>query len=756
MKRLIFTLAFILSVNLPIKASEIIKDITVEGNNRVESTTVKNYLNLNIGDHHSLKKDSDTIKTLYSTLLFNDVKLNFSEGNLRVYVQEPPFISSIEIKGNKKIKNNVITKELLTRKGQPYNSATVFLDLDNIKALYKKNGYSFIDVKIDTISQENNRIKLIFKIVEGKKVKIKYITFVGNNNYNTSELKSVLLTKEFKWYKLLQQNDIYNQDRVEYDKELLKNFYYSVGFLDFKVLSVIAESSSARDYFNLTFSLEEGTQYKFGKINITSKLADINLNSFKKLINIKPGQIFNLKLIEHISKKISDLSAKNGCCKVSVSPEMVKNHNLVDVNLVIDKAEKAFIDQINIEGNFKTEDKVIRRELKLDEGDNFNLKLMEKTEQSLRNLDYFEKVQTNIIPCSNNKYNVNILVQEKSTSSIGFDVGYNSIIGVFGRLSFLEKNLVGTGKYLSAGIHGAKKHMSYYVSITEPYFLGKNLSLGTNVFKNYLGKSNQSEQNYSLESVGVKTSLEYDIIEDLRHELSYLIKREEVDRVDSSSEFFINQLGKYDTSAFGSVFTYDKTDSKIIPKNGYVVSVVQEYAGFGGNNKYLKHEFDAKYFKSFFNNKLTLKVASGAGYITTPKKRILRVSNRFYLGDYSLRGFSLGGVGPRDKYTNDSLGGERYYTLSTEFIFPIGLPEEFDVSGSIFTDIGNLSKVTIKNNNNYNKHKFYDNHSLNASVGFGVLWITKIAPIRIDWALPIKKKPYDNTQKFHIKLSTHF
>jgi outer membrane protein insertion porin family len=364
----------------------------------------------------------------------------------------------------------------------------------------------------------------------------------------------------------------------------------------------------------------------------------------------------------------------------------------------------------------------------------------------------------NISPTSKkDRYDINIDVEEKSTSSIGLDLGYNTSGGPFARVSFLERNLLGTGKYLNAGVQVGKQSTSYYGGITDPNFLDKDLSLGVNLFKNHDGKGSgfgNGEQKYSKDSLGAKTSVGYDITDDLFHEVDYLIKRDRLSGESNSGSIYIQeQMGKFITSAIGQNLIYDQTDSRVLPKNGYLLSGSQEFAGLGGNTKYLKNEIEGKYFKSFVENKYTVKLSAHAGYIYGLSGQKVRISDRFNLGDYSLRGFSFGGVGPRDKVTKEGLGGQKYYTLSSELNFPVGLPEEFNVTGAIFTDAGSLWDADSKASTDQG---FYNDKAIRASVGFGFIWVTKIAPIRVDWAFPVKKEKYDETQTFHIKFSTNF
>lgn len=744
-------------------AGERINKITIHGNKRIESSTIENYLGLKVGDEFYPERQNTSIKSLYSTSLFENVNIRFSAGNLVIEVQETPFVSKVEFKGNSKIKSGALSKEMLSRAGESLSRAKIQADVEKIKELYKRSGRFSIIVNPVVEEQENSRAKIVFNISEGPKTGIKRIYFSGNENYRDSELRSIILTKESRWFRFLDTNDTYDPDRIEYDKEMLKEFYQSVGFADFRVISATAELSPTKEYFTVTYSIEEGSKYNFGTIDIDNKLPDIDVSEIAKFINIKPGQTFNARALDKIADKMSSYLASRGYPQITVYPD-AKNQvtaKVVDIKFVIDKADKIFVGKIDIEGNLKTEDRIIRREFKIAEGDIFNRSYIEKAEQNLRNLDYFEKISTRLIPTNQrDKYDIKVNVEEKSTSSISFDVGYSSSGGAFGKVSFSERNLVGTGKYLNAGVQFAKKNTNYYLGVTEPHFLDKDLSLSGNVFKSHSGKSSgwgQEEQNYSQRAMGFKTGLGYSIAEDVSHDIEYTIKKEELDAsAGSSSRFIIEQMGKSTISSIGQTITYDQTDSRIIPKNGYLISGSQEYAGLGGNQRHLKHELEGKYFKSFFNNKLTLKLSGSTGNIRGVGGKQVRISDRFSLGDASLRGFAGGGIGPRDKKTSEGLNGQNYYNFSTELNFPVGLPEEFGLTGAVFADFGSVWGVTLAKNSNYKSDQFYNDKAIRGSIGFGFIWVTRIAPIRVDWGFPIKKKSYDETQRVHLKFSTHF
>ncbi|ARD85769.1 outer membrane protein assembly factor BamA [Rickettsia bellii] len=744
-------------------ADSVIRKITIEGNHRIERSTIESYLKLKPGESYNSLKEDEAIKRLYATSLFRNIKMDMSsDGNLIVSVTETPFISSVVFRGNSKIKANMLSKEIYTMAGESLSQAKIELDVKKISEIYKRSGRfaTIVTPKIEDL--ENNRVKVIFDIAEGPKTGIKYIYFSGNENYSDSELKSIVLTKESRWFRFLDSNDTYEPDRIEYDKELLKEFYQSVGFADFRVISVSAELNNTKEYFVLTYSLEEGEKYNFDNVTIENKLTNIDITPVNKIVNIKQGSVFNMKTVENIADKIGEYFTAVGYPAVNVYPDIVKNpDHTINIKFIIEKADKVYINKINIINNLKTEDHVIRREFKSEEDDILNRSYIEKGERNLRNLDYFEKIGITFAQAkTKDKYDLNVEVDEKSTSSVGFDLGYNTTGGVFGRFSFLEHNLVGTGKILNAGVQVSKNTTSYYGDITDPHFLDRDLSLGVSGFINKSGRGqsvlSNTDQNYRQHSVGGKTSLGYEIKEDLSHEIDYLIKRDTLSAPSPSSSIFLQeQMGKFITSAIGHTIAYDQRDSKIIAKNGYLVSVSQEYAGIGGDNKYLKHEVDGKYYKSFIQNKLTLKLSASGGDIAALGGRVIRISDRFNLGDYSLRGFASGGVGPREKVTNEGLGGKRYYTFSTELNFPTPVPEEFNLTGAVFMDLGSLWGVGLNKAKYQSPNGIYNDKSLRASVGFGFIWVTRFAPIRMDWGFAVKKKKYDDTQHFHLRFSTH-
>lgn len=754
-----------------------ISGITIIGNQRVENATIKEYFGLEIGDIFSESAKSKAIKSLYGSALFENISISQNQAGLvKIIVEETPFVTKVEFQGNNKIKADLLENEMQIVAGDNLRKNRLKADISKIREIYRRNGHFAARIESKIENQPNNRVKVIFDIKEGPKTTIKKIHFSGNEHYRDGELQAVILTKESKWFRFLETNDVFDPDRVEYDKYLLKKFYNSVGFADFRIISVTANLLPTRDGFTINISLDEGEKYQFGEMKLINKLADIDTQYISKFAKFRKGQTYNADLIERISKKISNHLASAGYPQVEVRHELEQDrtNKIVNVTMIIDQAERVFVDHINIEGNLKTEGHIIRREMKIAEGDVFNRSKINDSERRIRNLDFFEKVSLSIEPTkkkgeySVNKYDVNIAVEEKSTASIALQGSYDTSSGPFGEISFLEKNFVGTGKLLNVSAKFGKKNLLLNFGVTNPRFMDRDLAVGFDLFHKRNGKNSGlggGEQNFIMNSTGVNFTAGYNLADNLAHTVEYSFKNsnlqasaettkslliKENEGKFTTSAFIRENEGKIITSAFSHRLIYDQTDSVILSKNGYSIILNQELAGFGGNNKYFKNEGKLIVYRSLWDNEYTAKFILSAGRIDGIFGEKVKISDRFNLGDHSLRGFAGGGIGPRDKKTKESLGGQKYYSFSAELNLPLGLPEEYNVRGALFMDMGTLWDMDSE----ISKAGFYNEKSLRASVGFGVIWKTKIAPIRLDWGFPILKEKFDETQTLHIKFST--
>lgn len=752
----------------PIKTStsSTIKNIVVTGNDRTEDATILSYLDMHKGGVFNQQKSETSLRSLYATGLFATVDIAYRAGTVTITVKENPIISKIIFEGNDALKTEILQGEISLKPRMVFSKEMVQSDTTRIVEIYGKTGRYSATVKPQIVELSQNRVNLVFEITEGKKSKIKKIIFIGNKSFSSNKLREVLMSKEEKFYNFFARTDYYDSDLVNNDKLLLTRFYNSEGYANFKVISATADLLQANNSFYLTFSIEEGNKYDFGNIDIESKIPQVDVEELKKAIKTKTGNLYNILEIENTTEAMLKILANQGYPFVIIDPVYTYNEEAktIDIKYVIGEARKTYIGKINISGNLKTHDNVIRREFRIAEGDPYNEFLLNRSEQRLNNLDFFEKVS--VKPRRTDKddiVDVDVDVAEKSTASLKFSVGYSTTDGVFGLIGLTERNFVGKGQEVSASIQKSSSSYGLTVGFMEPYFMEQNLSAGVELFatasqgrkKNWGATGHKLA--YNSYSRGGSLNFGYEMIDYLYHNFGYTLEHDNITDVDDDAPFYLKQQsGKAYASILNQGFTYDRTDNQIIPKRGYILKLSQNLAGLGGSSKYIRNVATATYYQPVVKDKVTLKVSATAGMINELGKP-LRVTDNFNLGDSTFRGFEFGGIGPRDKESKDGLGGTKYYKGTTELSFPIGLPEEFDVTGSIFSDVGTLWNVDLpKNQTQYSKNNYYDSKALRASVGVGILWVTRMAPLRIDIARAVKKEHYDETQLIHFSFQTAF
>jgi outer membrane protein insertion porin family len=739
----------------------IIKSIVVQGNQRVEKETIESYLAFEKGAKFRHTDLDESLKKLFSIGLFKDVKINTDPAKRTIYIklEENPTINQIAFEGNKRVKKDDLLSEISLKPRMVYNKVKLQSDVNKILDIYSKSGRYAATINPKVIQLPQNRINLVFEINEGPKTLVKKIIFVGNKSFNDNKLSSIINTKQSAWFRLLSSSDHYDPDKLDYDKELLRRFYLSMGYADFKVISAIADITPDRSSFIITFTLDEGEMYKFGKVDVESKIEKVNINAIKKLIKTKQGKIFNSELLEDTTEAFTKYLNNNGYAFVSVEPELEKNtaDTTIAVKYIINESKKVYINRINITGNSRTTDKVIRREVRLAEGDPYNASLLDRSEQRIRNLDYFDKVDiTTARTDEDDKVDVNIDVAEKSTANINFGVGYSTADGPVGKIGLTETNLLGNGQELNFVVSKAEKRGDIDLSFTEPYFMDKDLSAGFDLFTNTHDLKESSS--YKSDTKGFSLRAGYEITEYLRHTLRYTYRVDKVKAADDASRFIQEQKGTNRLSSIGHNFIYDKTNNRMRPSEGYFIKLSQEYAGLGGTAKYLRHELNSAYYIPVHKRDVVLKISGNAGNIHALNGKQVKIHERFFLGGDDLRGFKTAGVGPTDKVTRDALGGNNYYTVSSELTFPLGLPKEFDVSGAVFADAGSLWGVDVpKSQRELKRATMWDKHSIRASAGVGVVWISTIGPMSFYLSYPIKyEKHVDRKQIFTFTFKTPF
>lgn len=732
-------------------ASVFVRDVEVSGLQRVEPETVMSYLNLPKNTSVSQENIDASLKQLYATGLFADVVIDAdNDGILKVRVVENPIINKRVFDGNDKIDDQLLESEVQLNAGSTYSVAKVQEDVRRIMEIYKRSGRYATVVEPKIIKRDQNRVDLVFEINEGPTAAINKVSFVGNTHYSDDDLQSEIMSKESRWYRIFGSSENYDPEKTNYDKELLRRFYLKRGYADFRVVSAVAELSPDKKSFVLTYVLDEGRRYKVKNIVINSAIKEVNVEPLYQEVSFEDGDWYNADAVEKSVYAITEELGKQGFAFVDVNPDLAKNPATGEITVTfdIDEGQRIFVDKINITGNTRTEDKVIRREFRIDEGDAFNAAKIRASRRNVENLNYFGKVDIQTEPSAEdeNKANINVNVEEKSTGAFNVGVGYSTVNGALFRAGVTENNFQGKGQKLSADVAVSQRTSEYDLSFTEPYFMGRRLSAGVDLFRTE--EDYQDEGSYDSESTGGRLRTGWNYTDDFAQYLRYTLRQDKISNVDKDASIYIKEEeGDYINSSIGQTMVYDKRDSSINPKEGYYLSFGNDIAGLGGDEKYLK--FDGKAYKYYtVADYYTFKFFINGGYIAGYGGKDVRLSNRYYLGGSTLRGFEFAGIGARDKYTKDALGGNWMLYTGAEMSFPIGL-DEVGVRGRTFVDVGMLGKP-----DNIDKDLVEYSDSPRVAAGFGFQWQSPMGQIDVDLAFPIVKEDYDETEVFRLNFGS--
>lgn len=733
-----------------------IQEIRVEGNQRIEPETIRSYMQINPGDPFDAEKIDAALKNLFATGLFADVNLRRDGSALVVSVKENPIINKLAFEGNKRIDDDALNAEVQLRPRVVYTQTRVQQDVKRILDLYRRSGRFAATVEPKIIKLDQNRVNLVFEIHEGDITYVRRIDFVGNKVFSDSDLRDVILTRIHHWYLFLTNADAYDPDRLTVDKEQLRQFYLTEGYADFRVVSAVAELSPEQDAFFITFNIEEGERYKFGKINIKTTLKGLNPDSLKSDVQTTEGDWYDASRVQDTVKAISDRLGSLGYAFVDVRPRIDRDSKKRILTLTYDIQEgpKVYVERIDISGNVRTQDKVIRREFRLAEGDAFSTEKLQRTEQRLKNLDFFESVDISEAPGSTpDKTVIKVKVQEKSTGSLSFGAGFSTSDGPLGTVGVQERNLLGKGQDLAVSVQISGKRSGGSITFTDPYFLDKEMSATFGVFhQRYRAAHNR----YRSLSTGFKTSIGYDLTEFTRHTLGYTFSADQIYHInDKASQVIKDDSGYEFRSIVTSNLLYDRRDAKFDPRSGYFVNLETDYIGAGGSVYAGKGLLSGGYFYPFNRSKtISLGVTGEAGYIQPLFGDYLHFGDAFQLGGQSLRGFADRGVGPRDEnaqHKDGSIGGQFLFSGTVSLGFPLGLPEEYQIRGRVFSDFGLVTGTDPKSD-----VTVHDNQLVRVSAGLGLTWVSPFGPLAVDIALPLRKDSGDKTELFNFSVGTSF
>lgn len=730
----------------------VIASIVVEGNQRIERDTVLSYMTAKTGDRYSPAQVDQSLKILFATGLFADINMRFNEGKLIVSVVENPIINRVAYEGNSAIKEEDLNNEVQLKPRTIYTRAKVQSDVTRIIELYRRGGRFAATVEPKVIRLPQNRVDLVFEINEGPKTRIASISFLGNKAFNDGKLREIISTSESAWWKFLSSSDNYDPDRLTYDRELLRRFYLSNGYADFRVVSAVADLSRDNAAFNITFTVEEGEIYKFGKIDVKTNLNKLNQKDLKELVLTKDDAQYDASLIDKSVDALTYAAGAKGYAFARVRPRAKRDRekHLVSISYVISEGPRVYVERINITGNVRTLDRVIRRQMELAEGDAFNKVLLDKSEKNIRGLQYFSKVDISQDPGSaKDRTIVNVNVQEQSTGSLSLSFGFSSVDSAILGVSLTERNFLGRGLQIGASVSLSKRQQLIQFQYTNPYFLDRDLVGGVDIFgteTNY-----QDQASFDSRTTGFGFRFGFPLSDTSRILTRYQLRREEILNVASDASLAIRAAeGQETRSILGYDYYVDNRDDPIDPKKGWDLLFGQDFSGLGGTVKYvstsiLVHGYYPVAENFVFTQRLDAGIIKGIG-------QDVRLNDRFFKGGSDFRGFKSGGMGPRDLITDDAVGSEAYAFATSEMSFPNGLPEALGVGTSWFVDYGFAGKVSHKPLGTNIQDKF----APRVSTGLSVNWKSPFGPVRLDFSKVILDESYDQRELFRFSAGTTF
>jgi outer membrane protein insertion porin family len=749
-----------------------IQTIRVEGNKRVEPETVRAYLTFSPGDNYDPAQIDESLKVLFATGLFQDVRIRREGGTIVVVIVENPIVSAVAFEGNREIDDETLASEVQLKPRAVYTRARVQADVQRILNLYRRQGLYGAQVDPKIINLDANRINVVFEISEGIATKVRAINFIGNAAFSDSQLRYIITTGQTNILSFLKGNNIYDQDRLNLDRELLRQFYMKSGYADVRIVSATADLDPGGRGFFITFTIDEGERYRFGAINVESALPSLNTGLLGPYILVKSGKWFNSEKVEKTTEALTLGVSLQGYAFGQVRTRLDRDESTRTINLVfvIDEGPRIYIERINIVGNIRTEDHVIRRQFRLAEGDAFNRLLVELARKRLRALGFFKTVEVEAETGSApDRVVLLVKVLEQPSGELSFGAGYSTSEGIIGDIAITERNLMGKGQYVRLGFSGSLDRAQVDFSFTEPYFLDRNLSAGFDLFHKEVNLTEESS--FSQRDTGGNLRLGFPVADNTQMGLRYRYVQQDIFDVSADASLAVKEAeGVSSVSSVGYTVAYDSRNIPSAPTSGYFASFSQDFAGLGGDVNYIRSVVDARAYYPI-TNKITLVGRGQAGHIAGWGGEDVRLTDLFFKGGETIRGFERAGYGPRDACespingqrvpicSRDSLGGELFWATTAEVRFPFPyIPDSIGMQGAFFVDAGSLWQASelalqaVANEGSF----ILDSADVRLSTGFSIIWQSPLGPLRADFAEALLKADFDETEFFRFGASSNF
>ncbi len=749
----------------------VVNSVDVRGNQRVDAETIRTYVGIAPGRNFSNADIDEAVKRLFATGLFSDVRINQVGSTLVVQVSEYSVVNNVIFQGNRRIKDNELSANTQLGPRQPFSQALLDRDIEAIKFAYGRVGRDDTEVTAQVVDLGQNRVNVVFNIQEGGRTKINTIAFEGNSAFSDGRLRDVIMTKQSNILSWLTRNDIYDEQRVRADEEALRRFYYNRGYADFQVLSSVGTLDEVNNEYNIVFTIDEGPRYSYGAVDIESSVSGVDVSGLQGLLKTRPGGTYSAKDIEDTIIALTERLAGQGYAFAQVTPRGDRDFasNTISIVYMIDQGPRAYVERIEIRGNTRTRDYVIRREFDLAEGDAFNQVMVQRARRRLEALDFFETVNISTAPGSAGDQVVLIVeVVEKSTGEFSIGAGYTLGQGIDGSSgvtvegAITERNFLGRGQRIRVSASGGKNARDFAVSFTEPYFLGQRISAGFDVYR-----QNREFQRYEREVTGGSIRFGLPITETFSTQLAYNLSRETYslkdgaipcvavnDPVGCNVSSFIaaeDARGAWIKSSVSGSLVYNTLDNPRDPRQGFFANFTTEVAGLGGDAQWVKFTGRGNYYHTLSDEyDLVGLLTVGGGHVVGYGDNDLRIFDYFQSNDRIIRGFEFNGIGPRDSVSGDQIGGATYFHASAEAQFPLPLiSRDFGFKGAVFADTATLFGNDLPGAEGTDME-------WRASVGAGIIWASPFGPLRVDYSVPVVKQDGDIEQNFNFGISSSF
>lgn len=736
------------------------QQVVVRGNSRIDDQTIRAYV--------TGASPEEARRNLVATGFFTDVRVSRSGGQTIVTVVENNVINRVAFEGNRRLPGAALLPELQTRARQPYNPATVQADVERIREIYRRTGRALATVSSRVVDLPDGRIDVVFTVDEGTKTGVREIAFTGNEAFSDRRLRDIMTTTETGILSFLKTTDVYDPDRLAADLELIRRYYLRKGYADFQVVGTNVVFDPQREGYVIEIAVQEGQQYRVGAVTVDSRIPDVSMDELRGRVLTRSGQVYDATAVERTLVDLTTEVARRGYAFAQVRPagERDPAAGVVNITYIVEEGPRVYIERINIRGNMRTRDYVIRRELDLGEGDPYNKVLIDRAERRLNNLGFFERVRISNEPSlSPDRVILNVDVEDKPTGSFSVAGGYSTTDGFIGEVSLAESNFLGRGQAVRLAGSWGERSQGVDFSFTEPYFLGYRLAAGVDLFSRF--SENSSTARYDTRTTGGTLRFGVPITENFSIQARYSLYQQDIEvplafrdglNANGEASLAIQQArGETITSLVGLTFTLNTLDNVRNPSSGFFAELKPEFAGLGGDSEFFRITGDARYYHELFEDVVGIARVQG-GYITAWGGDDLRILDHFFLGSSLVRGFESSGIGPRDQLGN-AIGGTAYAGGSVEVQFPLPLfARDLGLRGAVFADVGtlvNYEGATVFTNP-AGAITVSDNDAIRSSVGASLLWASPLGPLRFDYSVVLSKADQDRTQAFRFSGGTSF